>query len=142
MTSCPRQGGGSMTIFGSGPAHAGPPPRPERLHVILPLLVETMPALLDQVARLLREQWPEYAEFLDEHRDEVAAGGAIALSRIVEMAEQPGQPFPHASDEGGDEDVVSVLFAEIGRAQVRQGSSLNRLLSAYQTGARAAWGHI
>jgi len=122
-----------------------PPQRPERLHVILPLLVDTMPGLLDDVARLLRPSYPEYGAFLEEHADEVSAGGAIALARVVELAGSGGQLPAPARDQDDDtdgNDVVTTLFNEIGRAQFRYGNPLTRLLSAYQTGARAAWHHI
>lgn len=123
---------------------AVPPQRPERLHVIVPVLVDTMPALLDDVARMLYPTYPDYAEFLEEHADEVAAGGAIALAQVVEMTGSVGQfPAPtHDDDDTGGGDVAATLFGEIGRAQFRHGNPLTRLLSAYQTGARAAWHHI
>lgn len=100
---------------------------------MLPLLVSELPAVLDEVSLLLRDGWSDYADWLDRHRDEVASAGAVALSQIVEA------PWPGAAPGDGAPDVVSSLFEEIGRMQWQQGNRLTLLLSAYQTGARAAW---
>jgi PucR C-terminal helix-turn-helix domain len=113
----------------------------DRLQSMLPRLVDELPAVLDEVSRLLREDWTEYADFLDRHRDEVAAAGAMALGRIV----QPGPRTPDLGRNPGVDpppDVVSSLFEEIGRAQYQRGNRLTLLLSAYQTGARAAWRQV
>jgi len=116
------------------------PSRAERLHAMLPLLVDALPDLLEEVGALLRAEWPEYADFLDVHRDEVAGAGAVALASIVEMTEHTSSPPRRGPDD--EPDVVGTLFAEIGRAQWRRGNPLTMLLSAYQTGARAAWQQI
>jgi hypothetical protein len=107
---------------------------------MLPVLVAELPDVLDEVGELLRDGWSDYAEFLDRHREEVAAAGAVALSRIVELRDggvelgrSPGPVEP---------DVVGTLFEEIGRVQWQRGNRLTLLLSAYQTGARAAWRQI
>jgi hypothetical protein len=117
-----------------------PRPGSPALQAMLPLLVAELPGVLDEVGQLLREGWSDYAEFLDRHREEVAAAGAMALSRIVEISDRgvelgrsPGTEEP---------DVVSTLFEEIGRVQWQRGNRLTLLLSAYQTGARAAWRQI
>jgi hypothetical protein len=122
-------------VTGRRPGHGSP-----ALQAILPLLVAELPGVLDEVGQLLRDGWSDYAEFLDRHREEVAAAGAMALSRIVEISDRgvelgrsPGTEEP---------DVVSTLFEEIGRVQWQRGNRLTLLLSAYQTGARAAWRQI
>ena len=93
--------------------------------------------MLDDVGRLLREDWTDYADFLDQHRDEVATAGALAFSRMLDVDHPLPVPAPDAAP-----DLVSSLFEEIGRAQWQRGNKLTLLLSAYQTGARAAWQQI
>ena len=108
-------------------------PRAHTLKSMLPLLVAELPAVLDEVSRLLREEWTDYADFLDRHRAEVATAGAAAL----------GQMLTDGPDGGSDEpDLVGSLFEEIGRAQWQRGNRLTLLLSAYQTGARTTWRQI
>jgi PucR C-terminal helix-turn-helix domain len=114
-------------------------PSSGRLHAMVPVLVTELPAVLDEVSQLLRDGWVDYADFLDRHREEVAAAGAIALTRIVEISDQAPE-FGRSSD--AETDIVSSLFEEIGRAQWQKGDRLTLLLSAYQTGARAAWRQI
>lgn len=103
------------------------------------VLVARMPAMLDEVAEALAPQWPEYAAFLGDRRDEVARGGEMAMARIVAGAQRAldgEQP-----DQGGA-DVAMLLFRQIGAAQAQAGHPLAPLLSAYQAGARAAWRHM
>ena len=109
----------------------------QRIQTILPLLVAQLPAVLDDVGRLLREDWTDYADFLDQHRDEVATAGALAFGRMLDV----DHPLPETTPDAPP-DVVSSLFEEIGRAQWQRGNKLTLLLSAYQTGARAAWRQI
>ncbi len=110
----------------------------DRLSTLLPLLARTLPDVLDEATELLRDGWPEYAAFLLEHRAEVEAAAPVALDHILHETERT-----HAGYRGeGDQDVLSAVFEEIGRAQWRQGNRLAYLLSAYQTGARAAWRQI
>jgi DNA-binding PucR family transcriptional regulator len=104
------------------------------LEDLVPALLADLPAVLDDVGVVLGERWPSYGEFLRTQRAEVLGAGEQAIRRIVATADQARtQPLALS----GDDELV--VFAEVGRAQWRNGASLTGLLSAYQAGARAAW---
>jgi hypothetical protein len=107
------------------------------LQAVLPALVDGLPAVLDQVTRVLEESWPEYAEFLTAQRAEVVRTGRLAVHQIVATAQRSLVDGGFASP--SDTDSGLVLFEEIGRVQWRTGNSLETLMSSYQTGARIAW---
>ncbi|MDX6209544.1 MAG: hypothetical protein QOE24_1935, partial [Frankiales bacterium] len=116
-------------------------PAPDGLRELLPLLAEALPDVLDEATDLLRDGWPDYAEFLEQHRDEVAAAAPLALDRILTGPQQTRPAGRSPGTEAGT-DLLSTVFEEIGRTQWRQGNPLAFLLSAYQTGARGAWRQI
>jgi hypothetical protein len=116
-------------------------PAPDGLRDLLPLLAEALPDVLDEATDLLRDGWPDYAEFLEQHRDEVAAAAPLALDRILTGPQQTRPAGRSPGTEAGT-DLLSTVFEEIGRTQWRQGNPLAFLLSAYQTGARGAWRQI
>lgn len=99
---------------------------------LLPVLADRLPALLAEVRSALGEEWPDYADFLDEHEVEVAVAAEAALRRLVTMAGSP------TADDG----IGPELFEEIGRIQWREGRDLSALLGAYQVGARVCWHHV
>lgn len=101
-----------------------------------------LPAVLDEVVVLLEPEWPQYAAFLAEERDEVALAGRGALRQIVQTAERAylaGRTVSAVDAAASDSTVDLELFAELGRSQWRTGASLPALLSAYQVGAQVAW---
>jgi hypothetical protein len=95
--------------------------------------------MLDDVAAGLREQWPSYAEFLTVAREEVVASGETAMGLIVDVA---GAMHDGRPPGGPPAELAAPVFEHLGSSQARSGRSLAGLLTAYQTGARAAWRHM
>jgi hypothetical protein len=110
------------------------------LEAIVPTLVERLPQLLEEVRRLLTEEWPDYAQFLAEEHDEVTVAAESFLRWLVEMAGHGLTSSPHGliPEFAGEVE----LFEEIGRLQWREGRDVSALLAAYQVGARAAWHYV
>ncbi|MDN5918355.1 MAG: helix-turn-helix domain-containing protein [Pseudonocardia sp.] len=93
------------------------------------------PELLEEVTRALRADWPDYAGFLAEHRDEVAYAADLGVRRLLQLrVDDPGADFPGP--------VEQELFEQIGRTQWREGREISSLLSAFQVGARVFWHHV
>jgi PucR-like helix-turn-helix protein len=103
---------------------------------------DRLPRMLDDVTRLLAEQWPDYAHFMITERDEVLVSATMFIHRLVGMARWDITELSGASDRPADQLGEQPLFEEIGRAQWQQGRDLTSLLSAYQVGARVAWHHV
>ena len=111
-----------------------------QLEQIMPALEARLPALLDDVGRLLQGDWPDYARFLAEDSVEVTAAATAFMRRLVAIADRGLSVLPqHPMPKPGAQDA---MFEEIGRIQWREGRELTTLLSAYQVGARVAWRHV
>jgi hypothetical protein len=103
-------------------------------------LAARLPRLLDQVGDLLRVDWPDYSQFLDENGVDVAEAAGLFVHRLIEMAVRG---LEHREPEPLDtEPTVRLVFEQIGRLQWIHGRDLTALLSAYQVGARAAWRQV
>jgi hypothetical protein len=107
-------------------------------------LLTGLPDLLDEVRDRLAEHWPDYAAFLDTDRDVVLGPAELFVHRLLDMSianlSSPGQTtLDHAERADGG---VREVFEEIGRRQLREGTDLTRLLTAFQLGARVAWRHV
>jgi len=98
--------------------------------------------MLEDVTRLLGDQWPDYAAFMITERDEVLVSATMFIHRLVGMARWDITELSGASNRPADQLGEQPLFEEIGRAQWQQGRDLTSLLSAYQVGARVAWHHV
>src|SRR5215468_7607169 len=110
------------------------------LEPLVPALVERLPRLLGEVRDLLGEDWPDYAQFMADQRDEVEVAAEAFMHWLVELAQEGlTHPTGHTVPEPGAQ---VTLFEEIGRIQWREGRELSTLLSAYQVGARVAWHHV
>ena len=108
------------------------------LRDLLPTLMDELPQVIDEVVGLLREEWPDYASFLEEDPDGVGETAQAAIHHLVALAEAvPAQRSQHPQPSEGTE-----LFEEVGRMEWREGRSLSTLLSAYRAGARVAWRHM
>jgi hypothetical protein len=107
---------------------------------MVPMLVERLPQLLDEVRQLLGEEWPDYAQFMAEEQDEVTAAAESFMRWLVHIAEQGLTHRPQDSMPQFGAQVE--LFEEIGRGQWRAGRDVTALLSAYQVGARVAWRYV
>lgn len=113
------------------------PVTPEVLEQLAEELDTRMPELLGEVRDLLAAEWPEYAEFLDEHNPEIADVGVLFVHRLLDLAEWG--PTGQSRDAGAGNSRTEMVFEQIGRQQFRDGAELSELLGAYQVGARAAW---
>jgi hypothetical protein len=111
--------------------------REPKLHAMLPLLLERLPDMLDEVRVMLTTGWPDYAEFLAEEQDEVTAAAEAFMLWLIDTVEH-GIDRPRQGPVGGQLE----LFQEIGRVQWREGREVSTLLSAYQVGARVAWRYV
>jgi hypothetical protein len=110
------------------------------LEHMLPILVDGLPQLLDEVRELLKEEWPDYAQFMTDARDEVAVAAESFIRWLVHIAGRGLSDLTqHSIPEFGAQ---AMLFEEIGRMQWRQGRDVSALLSAYQVGGRAAWHYV
>ena len=102
-------------------------------------LTEELPQVIAEVVNLLREEWPDYASFLEEDPATVLETAQVAIQHLVALAERgAGQSRGAGPLAGGG----SELFEEVGRVEWREGRSLATLLSAYRAGARVAWRHM
>jgi hypothetical protein len=106
---------------------------------LLPALSDELPQVIREVVDLLREEWPDYAQFLSDDPAGVAQTAQAAVQRLITPAE------PSAAEGGGLLDATlggTELFEELGRVEWREGRALPSLLSAYRAGARVAWQHM
>src|SRR5918997_4762104 len=74
-----------------------------------------LPRLMIEVGDLLRMDWPEYAEFLDENGLNVAEAAGLFVHRLVEMTERSLAKLEPESLE--TEPTVQLVFEQIGRTQ-------------------------
>lgn len=105
---------------------------------LLPTLVRELPQVIEEVVDLLREEWPDYAEFLAEDSTVVTETAEAALHHLVSLAERVPDPAAGVEHAPGE----TALFEEVGRIEWREGRALGTLLSAYRAGARVAWRHM
>ncbi|HET8616870.1 MAG TPA: helix-turn-helix domain-containing protein [Actinomycetales bacterium] len=106
-------------------------------------LGDRLPELLREVGDLLRDDWPDYARFLDESRPAVAEAGRMFVQRLVAVARLRLVPSaPPLSTATARVAEVDAVFDQIGRMQWQRGHELTELLTAYQVGAQAAWRHV
>lgn len=97
-----------------------------------------LPQVLDEVAGLLEDKSPDYAQFIRDHHDEVAMAVVPFAQRLVDLARYAEPDAPTMPEAG----LEQALFEEIGRGQYRDGNDLTELLAAYQVGARVVWRHV
>lgn len=131
-----------MTEVMSVAAHtAVPAGMPDRSagHDLIPVIAERLPMILEEVRDRLAEQHRDYARFLAEHAEDIAAAAAGFLGRLIGVTGRAAPVAHPGTDHGG---VEEVLFEEIGRQHSRQGQPVTSLLSAYQVGASVAWRHV
>jgi PucR C-terminal helix-turn-helix domain len=107
------------------------------LRELLPTLLDELPDVIEEVVGLLRDEWPDYALFLDDDPEGVMATAQAAVQRLVALAEVG--PDGVTAEAGPGLAGGAELFEELGRIEWRDGRSLSSLLSAYRAGARVAW---
>jgi hypothetical protein len=96
-------------------------------------LREVLPELGDEIIAAIRDSVPDYARPLEGSFGRgVRAGVGEALKRFVDDIERPG----------ADPGRWRAVYLNLGRGEVRQGRTLDALLSAYRVGARVAWRRI
>ena len=110
-----------------------PPERPwaqvpaEAADVLRPAL----PQISDDIIATLPGLVPEYARPMEgDFGRALRQGVTVALAQFVALL-------------GTDDDLGDLtVYARLGRAQLREGRTLDALQSAYRVGARTAWRHI
>jgi hypothetical protein len=108
-----------------------PHPQPS-IAELLPVLVGDVQELLREVRTALSGEWPEYAQFLDEHIAEIGRSAEAAFGHMALRADAGESP----------ESLQEEMFEEIGRGQWRMGQDLRALMSAYHVGARIFWRRV
>jgi hypothetical protein len=89
-----------------------------------------LPGLGDEIIAAISRGVPAYARPLEGPFGEtLRVGVEEALRQFVELIERPG----------GDRGAGREIYVGLGRTEMRQGRSLEALLSAYRLGARVAW---
>jgi hypothetical protein len=119
--------------------------REPKLHVMLPLLLQRLPDMLDEVRAMLTTGWPDYAEFLAEEQAEVTGAAEAFMLWLIDTVEHgdgSAAEFGTVRPREGPVGNQLELFQEIGRVQWREGREVSTLLSAYQVGARVAWRYV
>jgi hypothetical protein len=114
--------------------------RDSRLERMVPMLLEGLPQLLDEVRGLLNDEWPDYARFMAAADDEVNVAAESFMRWLVHIAGHGLTDLPQHAIPGFG--APAELFEEIGRIQWREGRDVSALLSAYQVGGRAAWHYV
>jgi hypothetical protein len=112
----------------------GSPPPPDRPWDALPpevamILRPELPALAEEMIEAIREI-PEYSRPLEgQFGVALRAGVEEALAQFLRLIEEPGL-------ERGE---WAGVYRALGRAEMREGRSLDSLQAAYRLGARIAW---
>ncbi len=90
-----------------------------------------LPQISDDIIAVLPGLVPEYARPIEGDFGRILRQGVtVALAQFVELL-------------GTDDDLPDLtVYARLGRAQLREGRTLDALQSAYRVGARTAWRHI
>ncbi|MDT7713212.1 MAG: hypothetical protein QOG46_1920, partial [Pseudonocardiales bacterium] len=95
-----------------------------------PVLRSQLPELTDEILRELQRSVPEYDRPLQgQFGRDIRVGVDVALTRFVDAVEAGGALSEQALD----------VYRALGRAELREGRSLDALQSAYRIGARVAW---
>lgn len=95
------------------------------------VLRPALPSISDEIISALPELVPEYARPLEgDFGRALRQGVTVALAQFVDLL-------------GVDSDLPDLtVYARLGKAQLREGRTLDALQSAYRVGARTAWRHI
>ena len=122
------------------------------LVALLPVLLQRLPEMFDDVCSALATVDEGYAKFLDAGREDALAPAGVALRRLVWSAQLSLQAradgrdvdVPAAAEGAGPtgDGLIWQMFEELGREQCRRSLPLQNLLAAYQAGGRAAWRYI
>ncbi|PRW62319.1 helix-turn-helix domain-containing protein [Actinopolyspora mortivallis] len=100
---------------------------------LAPLLRPEIPSLANQILSEIQRRIPEYARPLDRHYvHAIRRGIEEALSRFVERIADPSTPLNRCAD----------VHRALGKAEMREGRSLDSLQAAYRLGARLAWRRV
>ena len=109
------------------------PTRPGRPQGMAEAFRPGLPALADEIIAAIRREVAAYARPLTgEFGRGVRLGVERALTRFLEIVEEPSRPSPRARR----------IYVDLGRGEFREGRSLDALLAAYRVGARIAWRRV
>ena len=110
-------------------------PAPTRPYAAIPaeaagVLRPVLPSLADEIIVAIAREVPDYARAMEgEFGQVVRVAIEKALGRFVDLIEDPT----------GDDGRGRATYVDLGRGEMRQGRSLDALLSAYRLGSRLAW---
>ncbi|NYH78257.1 hypothetical protein FHR84_001579 [Actinopolyspora biskrensis] len=100
---------------------------------LAPLLRPEIPSLANQILTEIQRQIPEYARPLDRNYVyAIRRGIEEALGRFVERIADPATPLRRCAE----------VHRALGKAEMREGRSLDSLQAAYRIGARLAWRRV
>jgi hypothetical protein len=103
------------------------PLSPKSVEALRPAL----PGISEDIIAAIRAEVPEYDRpLLGAFGRNVRTGVEVAMRRFLDAIERPGAP---PAERGRD------VYIALGRGELREGRSLDALLSAYRVGARVAW---
>ena len=111
--------------------------RSEPWHALPPVLADAiepeLPEATEEILATIALEVPEYARPLEgAFGVAIRTGVSEALRQFVELIREPG-----ASRESGRD-----VYVGLGRAEFREGRTLDSLQSAYRVGARVAWRRV
>ncbi|SDK11703.1 PucR C-terminal helix-turn-helix domain-containing protein [Actinopolyspora mzabensis] len=97
------------------------------------LLRPEIPSLATQILTEIQRRIPEYARPLDQHYvHAIRRGIEEALTRFVDRIAEPSTPLRRCAE----------VHRALGKAEMREGRSLDSLQAAYRIGARLAWRRV
>lgn len=112
---------------------------PLRLHgEVVAALEAQLPEVAERTVAAVSAEVPAYAEGLSPHvAAGIASGVRMALAAFLRLVADSGGRDPAAAL-----DAATSGAYELGRAEAREGRSIDALLAAYRVGARTAWDEL
>jgi len=96
------------------------------------VLSTELPELLADVGNLLRPQWPDYADFLEENMPTIAELATLFVHRLLETARRGLASLDPVPLEA--EPAVQLVFEEIGALRFTEGRELAEVLALVARG--------
>lgn len=105
---------------------------------VVAALEAQLPEVADRTVAAVSAEVPAYAEGLSPHvAAGIASGVRMALAAFLRLVADSGGRDPAAAL-----DAATSGAYELGRAEAREGRSIDALLAAYRVGARTAWDEL
>jgi len=103
---------------------------------LVPVVLDRLPTVLEEVARQLSDRHPGYAGFVTDEFPHVLGGAENFVGQLMTTAVEDREPRRFVSDAERE------LFAAIGRAHLHEDQDIDGLLAAYRIGGSVLWRHI